>query len=110
MPDHVHLLLTPSDGITLEKGMQLIKGGFSFRAGKLISRIELWERSLANHRVRDPEDYAAHRNYILQNPVRRGLSESPEAYRWCSAVRGLVLDPPPQGLKPLSFETTGPQG
>jgi putative transposase len=30
MPDHLHLLITPFD--TIEKSVQLIKGGFSFRA------------------------------------------------------------------------------
>ena len=30
MPDHLHLLITPFDSI--EKSVQLIKGGFSFRA------------------------------------------------------------------------------
>lgn len=29
MPDHFHLILTPT-GITLERSMQLVKGGFSF--------------------------------------------------------------------------------
>jgi REP element-mobilizing transposase RayT len=31
MPDHTHLLLTPAPDISLEKAMQYIKGGFSFR-------------------------------------------------------------------------------
>jgi putative transposase len=30
MPDHVHLILTPQ-GITVERAMGLIKGGFSHR-------------------------------------------------------------------------------
>src|SRR5712691_10317545 len=30
MPDHFHLLITPT--VSLERAMQLIKGGFSFRA------------------------------------------------------------------------------
>jgi len=30
MPDHLHLLITPHE--SLEKSVQLIKGGFSFRA------------------------------------------------------------------------------
>src|SRR5580700_2769082 len=34
MPDHFHLLFTPIHGITLERAMQLIKGGFSYRVGK----------------------------------------------------------------------------
>lgn len=36
MPHHFHLLITPL-GSTLERTMQLIKGGFSFRAGKEFS-------------------------------------------------------------------------
>ena len=31
MPDHTHLLLTPALEISLERAMQFIKGGFSFR-------------------------------------------------------------------------------
>ena len=29
MPDHVHLLFTPADDITLERAMQFVKGGYS---------------------------------------------------------------------------------
>jgi putative transposase len=32
MPNHFHLLITPAE--TLERAMQLVKGGFSFRAKK----------------------------------------------------------------------------
>ncbi|MGO9088987.1 MAG: transposase [Candidatus Sulfotelmatobacter sp.] len=31
MPDHVHLLLTPAADVTLERVMQLVKGGYSTR-------------------------------------------------------------------------------
>ena len=31
MPDHVHLLITVDHEVTIEKAMQLIKGGFSYR-------------------------------------------------------------------------------
>ena len=34
MPDHVHLLITLPAGLTTEKAIQFIKGGFAFRAGK----------------------------------------------------------------------------
>jgi len=34
MPDHFHLLITPAHEVSLEKAVQLIKGGFSFRAKK----------------------------------------------------------------------------
>jgi putative transposase len=32
MPNHVHLLVTPAENVTLERLVQFIKGGFSFRA------------------------------------------------------------------------------
>jgi putative transposase len=31
MPDHIHLLITPAEDISLERAIQFIKGGFSFR-------------------------------------------------------------------------------
>ena len=34
MPDHVHLLLTIGSDMTIERAMQLIKGGFSYRLKK----------------------------------------------------------------------------
>src|ERR1035438_6201643 len=34
MPDHVHVLLTVGAEPTIEKAMQLIKGGFSYRLKK----------------------------------------------------------------------------
>src|ERR1039457_7466735 len=56
MPDHFHLLMTPM--IALERAVQLVKGGFSFRAKKeLGSNMEIWRRGFADHRIRDAEDY-----------------------------------------------------
>src|SRR2546430_9942210 len=33
MPEHVHLLLTPGEDVTLERSVQLIKGGYSHALG-----------------------------------------------------------------------------
>jgi REP element-mobilizing transposase RayT len=35
MPDHVHALLTPAPDISLERTVQFIKGGFSYRLGRV---------------------------------------------------------------------------
>jgi putative transposase len=44
MPDHFHLLLTPL--LTLERSLQLIKGGFSYRVKKELGFAgEIWEKS-----------------------------------------------------------------
>ena len=34
MPDHLHLLMTIPSDMTIEKAMQLVKGGFSYRLRK----------------------------------------------------------------------------
>ena len=34
MPDHLHVWLTVGDGMTVERAMQFIKGGFSYRLKK----------------------------------------------------------------------------
>ncbi len=99
MPDHFHLLITPS--IAWERAVQLVKGGFSYRAKKeLGTNAEIWQRGFADHRIRDAEDYEKHVHYIHLNPVKKHLCDGPFAYRYSSAFPGWKLDPIPQGLKP----------
>src|SRR5437762_12776361 len=46
MPNHFHLLINPLEGTTLERAMQIIKGGFSFRAKKeLVIHDVIWHTS-----------------------------------------------------------------
>jgi putative transposase len=61
MPDHIHLLLTPAENISLEKAMQYIKGGFSFQ---LKSPFDVWERSFKEHCIKGEQDYLHHLHYI----------------------------------------------
>ena len=103
MPDHFHLLITPL--ISLERAVQFIKGGFSFRAKKeLGSNAEVWQRGFSDHRVRDAADYEKHVHYIHLNPMKRHLCSLPAEYRYSSAYPGWKLDPIPQGLKPAGTE------
>ena len=97
MPDHFHALLTPL-GITLERSMQLIKGGFSYRAKKELElNLEIWERGYVDHRIRDANDYVGHVDYIWQNPVRAKLVSAPEDYQYSSANRKFDLAPVHRG-------------
>ena len=99
MPDHIHALITPL--MSLEKVVQFIKGGFSFRAKKeLGSHMEVWQKGFQDHRIRDAGDYAQHIRYIHENPVRRHLCERVSDYSFSSAHPGFELDAVPQGLKP----------
>jgi putative transposase len=99
MPNHFHLLITPAE--TLERSLQLIKGGFSFRAKRELGfGGEIWQTSFYDHRVRDAEEYARMRTYIHENPVRARLVSSPELYPYSSANLRWVVDEVPQRLKP----------
>jgi len=100
MPNHFHLLISPI--ISLERSLQLIKGGFSYRAKKELGfEGEIWEKSFYDRRVRDVEDYQAFRHYIHRNPVKSGLAAATTEYPYSSAHAGFVLDEVPQRLKPL---------
>jgi len=105
MPDHFHLLITPLT--SLEKSVQLIKGGFSYQVKKQFeSNAEIWRRGFADHRIRDYPDYDKHRHYTHLNPVKRGLSAHSPDYRYSSAFPGWKLDPIPQKLKPVTLRAT----
>ncbi|WP_187143142.1 REP-associated tyrosine transposase [Terriglobus albidus] len=88
MPDHIHLLLTPTQ-ITLERTMQLIKGGFSHR---FHSSQPVWQRGFTDHRIRNEEEYAMRLQYIAQNPVRARLCPTAEEYLYSSVKPTIRLD------------------
>jgi putative transposase len=85
MPDHFHALITPAPDVSLEKAMQFIKGGFSFR---LKSKLDVWMRSFNESQISTEEKFMSCVRYIEENPVRRGLAATPEAYHFSSAFRG----------------------
>src|SRR5262245_36585864 len=54
MPDHVHLLLTVDESMSIEKAMQFIKGGFSYRVKKELGyQGEVWQRGFTEVRILD---------------------------------------------------------
>jgi putative transposase len=84
MPDHLHLMLTVHEGMTIEKAMQLIKGRFSFRIKKDCGYLgEVWQRGFTEEQVMSRESLEAHRRYIEENPVKAGLVKSPNEYPFC---------------------------
>ena len=95
MPDHVHLIVTPAPDVSIEKAMQFIKGGFSFR---LRSKFEVWQSGFAKQRVEDARAYSNHVNYLHENPVRARLCERAEEFSYSSASSLIVVDPAPAHL------------
>jgi putative transposase len=86
MPDHIHLLLTLDQMMTIEKAVQLVKGGFSYRAKRELGYAgEVWQRGFSEVRILDRKSFLEHRDYIYQNPVKAGLVDSPGKFPFGSA-------------------------
>lgn len=99
MPDLVHALMTPAPEIPLERAVQFIQGGFSYRLRK-VEKMEVWQQSFSNHRIREVNDYEAHRAYIRLNPVRAKLVADATTYPYSSVNPAFRLDESTFGLEP----------
>jgi len=85
MRDHVHLIITVDHQMSIEKAVQLIKGNFSYRAGKEFGlRGTIWQRGFSEVRILDRTAFLKYKSYIEENPVKAGLVESAEDYPYCS--------------------------
>jgi putative transposase len=84
MPDHLHLLLTVYDEMTVEKAVQLVKGRFSHRLSHEFGyKGEVWQRGFSEVQVMNRESFETHREYIGQNPVKAGLVGSADEFPFC---------------------------
>jgi putative transposase len=87
MPDHIHTILTPAEDHTIERCVQLIKGGFSFAIRQDVNGA-IWQEGYYAHRVTDDEDLRNQFQYILSNPIRKRYTDYPyihtaEPYATC---------------------------
>jgi putative transposase len=96
MPDHLHLLLTPSPTTSLEKAVQLIKGGSSHQIHKERNQsMSIWQEGFHDWTIRDANDWRTKAEYIRTNPVRAKIVESPQDWPYSSATGQFTLDPMP---------------
>jgi putative transposase len=99
MPDHFHTMISPKE--SLERAMQNVEGGFSFRASRAFDwRHDIWQVGFSDHRIRSSEDWDQHIGYIRSNPIKAKLTKD---YPFIA----LDLDPIPQRLKPLMRVKSG---
>ena len=67
MPDHMHLLLTPTDAI--ERGIQCLKGAFSFAVRDRLED-EIWQPGYEEHCILDADDFESELRNIETDPIR----------------------------------------
>jgi putative transposase len=79
MPDHIHALITPASDQTIERCVQLIKGGFSFAIRNEV-KGEIWQDGYHAHRITDATDYRSQLLYIANNPTRKNYPNYPHVH------------------------------
>ena len=79
MPDHIHLFAAPgSPDLPLENWVQYWKSQLTKRRRRPENR---WQTDHWDTRLRSGESYEQKWNYVVNNPVRRGLVERSEDWR-----------------------------
>lgn len=88
MPEHVHMVMAPllsPDGFSfsLAEILQGIKGASARSINRLLGRRgALWLDESFDHELRNDDSLLQKCEYVAQNPVRRGLVDSPDKYPW----------------------------
>lgn len=90
MPNHVHVILWPMPNFTLSEILKSRKRHTARQANLLLDRTgeTFWQRESYDHWIRNDEEKSRVRRYIRMNPVKAGLCQSPEDWKWSSAWPG----------------------
>jgi putative transposase len=89
MANHVHVLLLPL--ISPSRLMQSLKGHTAREANLILGRTgrKFWQAESYDHWVRDDSELERIAAYIESNPVKAGLADSADKYRWSSAAKSV---------------------
>lgn len=86
MPDHVHLVLLPLNQRPLSSILHRIKSYSANQCNALLSRTgAFWREETHDSVLYSDQEREAAVEYLVLNPVRAGLCERAEDWRWSSA-------------------------
>lgn len=80
MPDHVHLVASPSHRCDIVQLVGRIKANASREIRVQVGHDRIWQRGFWDHVLRRDEDVERVAAYVVDNPVRAGLVSSLNAY------------------------------
>lgn len=88
MPDHVHFFCRAiCDQVALP---QLLQAWKQWTSKKLVRQLgvaaPVWEEGFFDHVLRSAESYSEKWNYVFYNPVRAGLVNRPEEWKYYGHV------------------------
>jgi putative transposase len=83
MPEHVHLLLNEPERNAFAQAIKSLKQGVARRLA-LRAKDSFWQARYYDFNVWSEGKFVEKLRYIHRNPVKRGLVERPEDWRWSS--------------------------
>ena len=85
MPNHVHVLVTLLDGLSLSGVVHSWKSYTAKQANKLLGRNgAFWHADSFDRFMRDEDHFATTLDYIHWNPVKAGLCAQAGGWEWSS--------------------------
>jgi len=84
MPEHVHLLMSEPERGTVSVAVQMLKQIVSRKCHAQALGKAFWQRRYYDFNVWSEKKFVEKIRYIHRNPVRRGLVEQPDQWRWSS--------------------------
>ncbi|MEO0137840.1 MAG: transposase [candidate division WOR-3 bacterium] len=86
MPDHLHLILEGnSEKSDLWRAVVYFKQKTGYWLSKNNYKVS-WQKDFYDHIFRKDEDLKKHIRYILENPVRKGLTDDWRKYKFKGAI------------------------
>ena len=86
MPDHVHLLIGPSSTVSVADSVRDFKSRSTRLAWQYGCKGAIWQTSYYDHFLRKDEDLQVAVDYILNNPVRKGIVEEWRQYPYSGSL------------------------
>ena len=80
MPEHVHLLVSEPERGVLADAIHCLKLTF----GKRLRAGVFWQKRYYDRNVRNEQEFQEKLRYLHRNPVKRGLAEKAEEWKWSS--------------------------
>jgi putative DNA methylase len=89
MPNHVHVLATPLGTHSLSEILQVWKSFTARKANEILRRKgTFWAPEYFDRAIREEVHFENALAYVVMNPVKAGLCDAPEEWRFSSVWRG----------------------
>ena len=93
MPDHAHLfVILPDEGITLVQWIHALRTVLGKKLLALGFEKPHWQEGFFDHLLRSSESYSQKWEYVRMNPVRAGLSQTPEEWPHQGEIMSLPFE------------------